>query len=107
MSEVVGAGRVGVVIGQVVRLVLPWSEVCMHLRLAGHARAVRLTDEGMAQILDDDGREVSFPILANEAGFYGNAADGYYVHSWNVQDGMTLNGGFREVAVSGERTTQE
>jgi hypothetical protein len=49
-------------------LELPYSEVCMHLRVAGTRMRARLQPTGMVQLLDADGREFSFPITAAEAG---------------------------------------
>src|SRR5215211_7853971 len=54
--------------GQEVILELPYSEVCMHLRVAGTRMRARLEPNGMVQLLGADGREVSFPITAAEAG---------------------------------------
>lgn len=58
--------------GDVVRLKLPWSEVCMHLRIADQVRDVRVLDDG-AQILNDDGTPFSFPVTHGEAGIYTDA----------------------------------
>lgn len=63
--------------GDVLRLTLPWSEVCMHLRVAGQVRDVRILDDA-AQILWDSGRPFSFPITHGEAGVYRDA-EGLYV----------------------------
>jgi hypothetical protein len=49
-------------------LQLPYSEVCMHLRVAGTRMHARLLANEMVQLLDPDGREFSFPITAAEAG---------------------------------------
>jgi hypothetical protein len=49
-------------------LELPYSEVCMHLRVAGTRMRARLVADGMVQLLDADGCEFSFPITAAEAG---------------------------------------
>src|SRR5215213_9053894 len=54
--------------GQETILELPYSEVCMHLGVAGTRMRARLEPNGMVQLLDADGREVSFPITAAEAG---------------------------------------
>jgi hypothetical protein len=51
-------------------LELPYSEVCMHLRVAGTRMRARLLPTGMVQLLDADGREFSFPITAAEAGLH-------------------------------------
>lgn len=63
--------------GDVVWLKLPWSEACMHLRVAGQVRDVRVLADG-AQILNDDGTPYSFPVTHGEAGIYSDA-DGLYV----------------------------
>jgi hypothetical protein len=53
---------------QEVILELPYSEVCMHLQVAGTRMRARLLATGMVQLLDADGRQFSFPITAAEAG---------------------------------------
>jgi hypothetical protein len=63
--------------GDVVRLKLPWSEACMHLRIADHVRDVRVLADG-AQILNDDGTRFSFPVTHGEAGIYSDA-QGLYI----------------------------
>jgi hypothetical protein len=62
--------------GDVVKLKLPWSEVCMHMRLADQVRDVRVLPDG-AQILNEDGTPYSFPVTHGEAGIYRNV-DGLY-----------------------------
>ena len=49
-------------------LELPYSKVCMHLRVAGTRMRARLQPDGMVQLLQPDGRDFSFPITAGEAG---------------------------------------
>ena len=60
-----------------VRVRLPYSEVCIHMQLAGQERWVvpcwRRSDLLqrpilMAQILNEDGSNFSFPVCAGEAG---------------------------------------
>ena len=50
------------------RVELPFSEVCMHLRVAGQVRWVAPVGATAAQIYDDDGRAFSIPITRSEAG---------------------------------------
>jgi len=50
------------------RVELPFSEVCMHLRVAGQQRWVAPLGPNAAQIYDDDGRPYSIPITRSEAG---------------------------------------
>jgi hypothetical protein len=47
---------------------LPFSEVCMHLRVAGTRMRARLEPNQMVQLLQPDGSQFSFPITAGEAG---------------------------------------
>lgn len=64
--------------GDVVRLELPWSEVCMHLKVAGQVRDVRVLHTS-AQILNEDGTPYSFPVTHGEAGIYTDA-EGLYIN---------------------------
>ena len=64
-------------VGTVVSLTLPWSEVCMHLKVAGKTRSVEVLATG-AQILNEDGTPYSFPVTHGEAGIYSDA-QGLYV----------------------------
>lgn len=57
----------------IVRLELPYSEVCMHLGVAGQTRDVEVLEHG-AQILSEDGHNFSFPIGHGEAGVAAIAA---------------------------------
>lgn len=65
--------------GDVVRVQLPWSEACMHLRVADAVRDVRILETG-AQILNADGTPYSFPVTHGEAGIYRDA-QGLYIQS--------------------------
>lgn len=48
---------------------MPWSEVCMHLGVAGRRMKYRITEDRTAvQLLNDDGSTFSIPILPSEAG---------------------------------------
>jgi hypothetical protein len=49
---------------------LPYSEVCMHLRVAGTRMRARLQPNRMVQLLQPDGTDFSFPITDSEAGLY-------------------------------------
>lgn len=63
--------------GEVVNVMLPYSEVCMHLKVAGRTRPVEVLPDG-AQILNWDGTNYSFPVTHGEAGIYKDA-DGLYI----------------------------
>lgn len=54
--------------GERVELEAPWSEVCMHLRVAGRRVLVERRPGNMAQLYTLDGEPISFPITAGEAG---------------------------------------
>jgi len=68
--------------GDRVRLELPHSEVCMHMRVAGRVMDVRMTEGRypMAQLLNPDGSEFSFPIGTGEAGIFGDLDRGFYCY---------------------------
>jgi hypothetical protein len=68
--------------GDVVRVRLPWSEVCMHMRVAGKPMNVQIVVEGtypVGQLLNDDGTRFSSPILLGEAGVHTDGAGRHYV----------------------------
>jgi hypothetical protein len=57
-------------VGMVALLLIPHSEVAMHMRVAGTVMRGQLLDNHMVQLYADDGRPFSFPIGAGEAGWY-------------------------------------
>ena len=78
-------------IGSTNLLKLPYSEVCMHLGVAGRTFPVKLLTYYAAQILQKDGAPFSFPILASEAGIYQDA-QGFYVEYLEFEsDNPSLN----------------
>lgn len=56
--------------GDVVRKRLPWSEVCMYMRVAGKFFDCEIKDKSVQ--LWKDNRKFSIPITHGEAGFYTN-----------------------------------
>jgi hypothetical protein len=60
---------------------LPYSEVCMHLRVAGTRMRARLEQGGMVQLLGPDGSPFSFPITAGEAGLDHDPQGGWYLET--------------------------
>lgn len=66
--------------GDTVRLKLPYSEVCMHMRVAGQVRPVTVHANGTAQILDEAGAPFSFPVSWGEAGIYSNFRGSMWYH---------------------------
>lgn len=69
--------------GDVVRIEIAFSEVCMFMHVAGKAMQVRFQSAYAAQLLYDDGREFSAAITPGEAGFYFDPKDGYYCYEVN------------------------
>ncbi|PNE43380.1 hypothetical protein [Streptomyces noursei] len=60
--------RIDLEIGDRVRLEMPWSGVCEHMKVHGQVLEVEIREHG-AQLYKD-GRPFSFPILWGEAGIY-------------------------------------
>ncbi len=95
MAGAAGNGdRMHLQAGDVVRLRLPYSEVCMHMRVAGKPMNVQIVVEGtsaVAQLLNDDGSRFSSPILLGEAGIYTDGVGNHYVPTRMLvipQDGL-------------------
>ncbi len=81
-AEMGNGNRMYLQAGDVVRVRLLYSEVCVHMRVAGKPMNVQLLQEGssaMAQLLKDDGSRFSFPIHLGEAGIYTDGAGRHYV----------------------------
>lgn len=61
-------------VGEEGEAIMPWSEVCMHMRIADKRMRFRVipTRSGgrMVQLMTLDGCEFSAPILLGEAGVY-------------------------------------
>ena len=73
--------RVTAVVGECYRMVMPYSEVCMHMRIAGKEMLVQPIEGGcMAQIFNLDGTHFSSPVLPSEAGFFRNSDGSRYFH---------------------------
>lgn len=63
--------------GDKVLVQLPWSEVCMFMKVADQVRPVEILPDG-AQIFNADGTKLSFPVTHGEAGIYQDA-QGLYI----------------------------
>lgn len=61
-------------IGSKPMIKLPYSEVCMHMRIAGNVMRAHILPDGV-QLLNDDGSVFSFPITHGEAGVIAVPAD--------------------------------
>lgn len=70
--------KVYVVKGEQVTHHMPFSEVCMHMGIAGKQMHCIMQDNGMVQLFDLEGDKFSFPITSGEAGFYQDANGFYY-----------------------------
>jgi len=81
-KEESSSGQVYVEVGDAIRLRLPYSEVCMHMRVAGKPMNIQIVEEGgspAAQLLNDDGSRFSSPILLGEAGIFTDGHGHHYV----------------------------
>ncbi len=78
-------GQVYLTIGDTIRVRLPYSEVCVHMRVAGKPMTVQIvgTEYPVAQLIGDDGAPFSGPILLGEAGIYTDG-ERYYVPARSV-----------------------
>jgi hypothetical protein len=65
--------------GQMVMVTMPYSEVCMHMRIAGEPMFVKLVHPWMAQLYDMAGREFSAPITTGEAGLFRDEQNRVYI----------------------------
>lgn len=68
--------RIDVVVGDQWVAEMPYSEVCMHLGVAGKRHRVQLTARGV-QLLNGNGEPISLPVLPGEGGVYYDAR-GFY-----------------------------
>lgn len=75
--------RIGVKPGETVELTLPYSEACLHMKVAGRRHRVRLISDVQAQLMRGEndllGRELPLggTLLPCEVGFYEDS-DGFY-----------------------------
>jgi len=93
-----GTRFVRLVPGETVMIELPYSEVCMHMRIAGAAHEVELIREdrsglAMAQILDGSRRPLGGAVAPGEAGIYCDNS-GFYAYA--VEEAGDSRGGGRD-----------
>jgi hypothetical protein len=69
-----------VALGEEITVTLPYSEVCMHMKVAGKQMTVVLQSPWQAQLFDEGGNPFSFPIAPGEAGIMCDAK-GFYVEA--------------------------
>lgn len=70
--------RINVQPGDTLWLTMPYSEVCMSMRVAGRRMCVEIKSDGVQLI--DNGHNFSFPILFGEAGIYRDADGSLYTY---------------------------
>lgn len=71
MAPHIATVRRSVAIGEIVPIIMPWSEVCMHMRIAEIPMLVRLDSDRMATPMYVNGRSPYCPaITAGEAGLH-------------------------------------
>lgn len=62
---------------------MPYSEVCMHMKIAGTKMLCEFTNtpySPMVQLHSRDGRVFSAPISTGEAGVYHDKSNGFYTY---------------------------
>lgn len=86
MSEIAGKQKRRVQAGDQAVVELPFSEVCMHMRVAGQIRRIELVGTGptvhykvMVQVFDARDRLCGPPITPGEAGVYRDE-QGFYIY---------------------------
>lgn len=81
--------------GDVIGLTMPYSEVCMSMRVSDRVLVVRVMED-MAQLVGDNGMNFSSPITHGEAGIYRDS-EGLYVTDWRdaLESGRVARPGFR------------
>ena len=74
-------------VGERAHIELPFSEVNMHMGIAGKIWPVELLENGMAQIYDGNSdNKFSFPVTANEAGIFRDGSGGFYCYGTYAQN---------------------
>lgn len=57
--------------GETHRITLPWSEVCLHMKVNDKTMSAKLAADGRTvQLFRDDNTPFSYPVLRGEAGIY-------------------------------------
>ena len=65
-------------VGEKVKKYMPYSEVCMHMRVSGKVMVAEMISERMVQLYKLDGEPFSFPISTGEAGIFTPPEGSYY-----------------------------
>lgn len=64
--------------------IMPYSEVCLHMKIAGKEMIVQVLNHTSAQVYTLEGEEFSFPITTGEAGVYTDLSGGLYAYGEKV-----------------------
>jgi hypothetical protein len=75
--------------GERVTKEMPYSEVCMSMRVAGRVMIAEVLDGRMAQLYDEADAKFSAPITLGEAGIYIDQVSAY-VHEDDVRNAIDL-----------------
>src|SRR5438105_233375 len=93
MTEVPDRYEVYLNVGDMVRVILPSSEVCMSMKVARKPMRAQVILEGssiMVQLYSDSGRPFSLPIFPNEAGFFTDNDGRLYVPTRSLAPPLRL-----------------
>lgn len=96
--------RTRVLYNQVFELTLPFSEVCMHMRVSDTRMLAYLKPNGMVQLLRPDFSPCGGTITSGEAGFHRDYDGSYFISSarnpvlkyddWGITELKRIGGGF-------------
>lgn len=65
--------------GQKILYTMPYSEICMHMKIAGKLMWVELLNDRVAQLYDLNHQKFSAPVLYCEAGIF-RRGDEFYTY---------------------------
>jgi hypothetical protein len=74
-----------IVVGERGTKYMPYSEVCMHMKVSGKVMEFELISERSVQLYREDGTMFSFPITYGEAGVF-RSDEGYYYYPDDSKD---------------------
>lgn len=70
--------QIRVKVGDIGEAVMPYSEVCMHMKVAGRKMLFQIVSERAVQLFSSPMQPFSFPILLGEAGVFEDEKGMYY-----------------------------
>lgn len=77
---------VNIAVGERGTKYMPYSEVCMHMKVSGKVMDFELISERSVQLYREDGSYFSFPITYGEAGVFRNEDGTYYYYPDDSKD---------------------